>query len=251
MEPSVVSDPCSFVLFVKHIANTIFSETVLAAIIAPLLGLWVYHRQREYELVRHRYLADGIDVISSHVEYTQGVFRHNWARSLNLIQQFRDAGKDTSKDLYSTGFIQLDPSRFEISRNYILKELVGDDIYEQVQELLFAYVSAANSFFVNDLCQMVRMYIEGTKELKINTTNEHIAEQYTKYAIEKDECFKKYYSLLGELRSLSAILVREKFTFESIKTFREKTEVKESIKRLKSEFDEELKMNNSLTSCLT
>ncbi len=242
MEPSIGIDPFSFVLFAKHIAKTFFSETVFAAIIAPLIGLLVYHRQREYELVRNRYLVDGIDVILSHVEYAQGVFRHNWARSLNLIQQFRDAGKDTSKDLYSTGFIQLDPNRFEISRNYILIELVGDDIYAHIQELMFAYVSSANSFFVNDLCQMVRMYIEGTKEFEIKHNNYQIAEEYTKYTIEKEECFRKYYSLLGELRNVSAILVREKFTFKGIKNFREKTEVKESIKRLKSEFEEELKI---------
>ncbi|PLX49977.1 MAG: hypothetical protein C0613_05715 [Desulfobulbaceae bacterium] len=240
MEPITTSDPCSLILFIKHFASILFSETVLAAIIAPLLGLSVFRRQREYELVRQRYLDDGLDIISGHVEYAQSVFRHNWARSLSLIKLFRDAGKDTPKELYSTGFIQLDPSRFEISRNYILKELVGDDIFIKVQELLFAYVSEANSLFINDLCHIVKMYIEGSKELEIKANNVEISEKYLKYSIEKDEGFRKFYSLLGELRNLSEILVREKFTFPDINNFKEKQKVKESAERLKTMFEDEL-----------
>ena len=244
MEPNIAADPCSLTPAIKYLANIVFSKTVIAAvlasIVAPLIGLQIFYRQREYELVRQRYLDEGLDVISGNVEYAQSVFRHNWARSLELIKQFRDAGKDTATDLYSSGFVSIDPNRFDISKNYILRELVGDDIYSKVHELLFAFVNGANSYFMNDLCHVVKMYVEGTKELTIKATNKEIAEKYTQYSVDKDKEIRKYYSLLGELRLLSAILVREKFTFKDINNFKTKPEVKESIKRLTAEFENDL-----------
>jgi len=245
MEPNIVVDNCFLLPILKHIGSIIFSDTVFAAILVPLIGLFVFRRQREYELVRKRYLDEGLDIISDHVEYAQGVFRHNWARSLSLIKNFRDAGKDTAKELYSTDFIQLDPSRFELSRNYILKELVGDNIYSKVQELMFAYVTEANSFFMYDLCQMVRMYVEGTSQLKIKSTRAAIVEEFTKHTIEKEKEFRRFYSLLGELRTLSTILVREKFTFKDINEFKKKREVQLSIKRLRDKFEAELNNKNN------
>ena len=46
----------------------ILMGTLLAAIIAPLFGLLLYYRKREYELVRKRYLEEGIDILIKQIE---------------------------------------------------------------------------------------------------------------------------------------------------------------------------------------
>lgn len=50
---------------------------IVAVLIAYFLGAAAYFRQKEYELVRKRYLEEGVDVISEEADKALGVFWRN------------------------------------------------------------------------------------------------------------------------------------------------------------------------------
>jgi hypothetical protein len=69
--------------------------TLLVVIFTAVIGRWVYFRQKEYELVRQRYLENGIDLIVDHIASALQLFQQNWARSLLLLKIYRDLKNDT------------------------------------------------------------------------------------------------------------------------------------------------------------
>ena len=57
---------------------------VTPAFLAYLLGLCAYHKQKEYELVRRRYLDEGLDAYAEDVEHALSVLRQNWAHGVAI-----------------------------------------------------------------------------------------------------------------------------------------------------------------------
>lgn len=147
--------------------------TVLAAFIAYLLGLRAYHLQREYELVRRRYLDEGLDAFAADTENALSIFRNNWQHSLIVLKNFRDIGSRMRKELLDERYIDLDMLHFR--PNYRVHELVGDKVFWEVQQLLFGVVGSATSFFKDDLCGSIRHGITGGT---LNTSNSEIVTIY-------------------------------------------------------------------------
>jgi len=220
---------------------TALFSALLIAIIAPIAGLRAYFHQKEYELVRKRYLEDCLDRISSQIETSLSIFRHNWERSLTALKQFRSQKIDMQKELYQAGFLPLPPSVFETSRYYVLNKLVGDKIFFDVHQLLFAFVSKAINFFKHDLCFAMKLSIEGGEDIKLTASREEIFGEYLKEIDKFMEESKHYYILLSEIQKLSDLLEKERFTFKSIEKFHTKPTVKKSIANLKQSFREEFK----------
>ena len=61
-----------------------------SSVLAPWIALCLYFRQKEYELVKQRYLEGAIDIVAAEVEQALGVVHHNWARCLNIVKAYRD-----------------------------------------------------------------------------------------------------------------------------------------------------------------
>jgi len=80
-----------------------------------LLGAWwalhLYFRQKEYELIKQRYLEGGVDIVAAEVEQASGVLHHNWARCLNIIKAYRDEKTDFDIQELEKGFQLLDSSK--------------------------------------------------------------------------------------------------------------------------------------------
>lgn len=216
------------------------ASALLVVVVTALLGLWAYFRQKEYELVRERYLEQGIDVLIHHVETALSVFQFNFTHSLLVLKTFRDLGADMPSRLYETGFLDLDKVTMVPTRNYLLQELIGDDVCYKIHQLMMVFVHDANNFFMNDLCSMLRVKINGGREIGVKATREEIVEIYMQHCVEYEKQAHRFWILLGNLQNIAFAFEKERFTFKKLRTFRKDASVKKSIAVLREQFAEDL-----------
>jgi hypothetical protein len=82
--------------------------TLVPVALGAWIGLRLYFRQKEYELIKQRYLEGAVDIVAAEVEQAFGTFSHNWARCLNIVKAFRDAQNDFDAKELEKGFLDLD-----------------------------------------------------------------------------------------------------------------------------------------------
>jgi hypothetical protein len=208
-----------------------------AAFVAYLLGLRAYHLQREYELVRRRYLDEGLDAFAADVEHALGVFKNNWQHSLTILKHYREVDRAMRKELLDSGFLDVQMSQFRVRPNYRVGTLVGDRVFWNVQQLLFAFVGTTTAFFKEDLCGAMRHAVNGG-ELKA-PKQEMIAE-YVKVCEKHLETGNRYHVLLAEIQAVTAEFEKERLPLAKIQEFKERKAVKESVNRLKQAFADKL-----------
>ena len=218
---------------------------ISAAVLAYFLGRSAYFRQKEYELITRRYLEEGLDAISKNVDRSLALFRHNWWQSTVVLKHFREQGKDMRKELYQNPFVAPDASLFDLWRDYRLNDIVVDDIFNRAHQSLDAFVRSSYAFFQDDLCAMVRITIEGGKELQVNASRNQVISKYLDEIKKLDEEAKRYYELLAELQKLTSIIQTERFSFRDLRKLRKRTEVIESIGNLKKLFQDTLEFNKN------
>lgn len=215
------------------------ATTIITALLVYELGKTAYFRQKEYELLTKRYLDEGVDAIAKNVDRSLAVFRHNWWQATVIIKHYRDMGKDVRPELYkSPGFVAPEPEMFEIWRDYRLKDIVGDQIFNRAHQSLDAFLRTSYAFFQDDLTEIVRLSVEGGKEHKITGSRDEAAKLYIAKLMELDKEAKRYYILLGELQRLAKIIQSEQFTSESIQTIQYRAEVHNGVEILKKHFPE-------------
>ncbi len=213
--------------------------TLLAAFVAYLLGLRAYHLQREYELVRRRYLDEGLDAFSADVEHALSVFKNNWQHSLTVLRYYREMDAGMRKEMLDEGYIDLDMSQFRVRPNFRVGELVGDKVFWNVQQLLFAFVGTATSFFKDDLGGAIRHAISGAKlkGKKQDMIDEYVAkcEEYLNQA-------NQYHVLLAEVQNITNELEKQRLSLKDVHVFKENQKVKEAVDRLKKTFADKLEL---------
>ncbi|MBI3530695.1 MAG: hypothetical protein HY067_22335 [Betaproteobacteria bacterium] len=105
------------------------ASPLLAALVAYLLGLRAYQLQREYELVRRRYLDEGLDAFAADVEHALAVFKNNSQHGLTILKFYREMDAAIRKELLDTGFMDIEMSQFRVRPNYRVGALVGDKVF--------------------------------------------------------------------------------------------------------------------------
>jgi hypothetical protein len=214
------------------------ASPLIAGLIAYLLGLRAYRLQREYELVRKRYLDEGLDAVAADIEYALAIFNNNWQHSLTILKHYRELDASMRQELLDTGFMDLDLSQFRVRPNYRVASLVGDKVFWNVQQLLFAFVGSANAFFKEDLRVAVKHAVTGgtltgTKENMIGAL--------------LDECktrmanAERYHILLAEVQAITSEFEKERFTLSSIHKFQERAAVEQAVARLRHSYADKLK----------
>jgi hypothetical protein len=210
---------------------------LLAAFVAYLLGLRAYHLQREYELVRRRYLDEGLDAFAADVEHALSVFRNNWQHSLTILKHYRELDTRMRKELLNTGFVDVQLAQFRVRPNYRIRTLVGDQVFWNVQQLLFAFVGTTTVFFREDLCGAVRHAVNGGA---LKGPKREMIDQYVKACDEHLATADRYHVLLAEVQAITAQLEEERFTLSSVQGFKDRKAVTDSVERLKQAFADKL-----------
>jgi hypothetical protein len=208
-----------------------------AAFVAYLLGLRAYHLQREYELVRRRYLDEGLDAFAADVEHALGVFKNNWQHSLNVLKHYREMDAAMRRELIDTGWLDVEMSQFRVRPNYRVGTLVGDRVFWNIQQLLFAFVGTTTAFFKDDLGGAVRHAISGGA---LKGPKQTMIDEYVQQCEKHLDTANRYHILLGEVQAITTEFERKRFTLASVQKFKDREVVKSSVKRLKDAFADKL-----------
>lgn len=113
--------------------------------------------------------------------------------------------------------------------------LTGTHDYWKVYQLALAYFTCANSVLVHEIPETIRAKLTTTK---LKHPHCQIVEECAKHAKEQDDESHKYLCLIDEFVILSNALESERYRFKTIKVFRNKPEVLESIERIKKLYAE-------------
>jgi hypothetical protein len=209
--------------------------TLGAVTLGAFIALFVYFRQKEYELVKQRYLEQGVDVVAASLESTQGVVSHNWARCLQICKSFRDTGANFDLEELDRSFLELDNSQFhQIAHHRIGSLLHSQIVWETFQRAMVDF-SSASAMFTKEVPEAIRLRCTTTLITQdyasmANTMLDDLREQH--------DSLYEYAVLIQELHNLSLMLEAEKLKLKAIANFSKRKEVKELINRLRTAFPE-------------
>ena len=199
---------------------------MLISVLIAFIGYTNYLRQREHELVRKRYLDEGVDLLISRLDEILSIFRHNLNLSATVLKKFREFGPIVD-NTYLKDIRAVDQGGMSITAVHRFKLLVNDNcVWDGLQEA-FAFVVEANAFFCDDLLEACGEQIRG------NITKDQIADQYMELVLKREQESHVHYMFISELLMLATILEQSKFTFKSISRFHKLRTVKATIDRIK------------------
>lgn len=210
--------------------------TLSAVALGSVIALNVYFRQKEYELTKQRYLEEGVDVVAAELDLAFGVVSHNYARSLDLCKLFRDSKQHFQETELGKGFLPLDGSKFHQIAHYRVSSLIGTEVVWETYQTAMAYAYSANSVIAHEIPEAIRI-LSQQKEPEFDR-QAVVQKMFAKLREVHDGGFK--YSLLGrEVHTLGLLLEAERLNLKAIASFRDRTQVKELIVRLKTAFETE------------
>ena len=214
---------------------------LFVVIIAGILGYWKYLKQREHEQVTKRYLENGIDLLLANIEHALGVFKVNYVRSIGILKLFRDTHANKlslPREAYSVEFQRYSPEAFYLTPLYKLEKLIGKDdvnIIDEAIQSLFGFIDTTTLFFQDDMCTVVREYVEGEKD---RAPAQKIFEFYIGKVKEFDEESTKYYSILWGLQTIAWLLEAYPLSFKDLEKFKNRPNVQLCLKQLKHKLEE-------------
>jgi hypothetical protein len=213
--------------------------TLLSATVGLFLAAWLalrgYFRQREYELVRDRYLVGGVDVVAAELDKALQSFRHNHSRCLRLYKLFRDEDEDFNLEELSKG-----SSPYAITLPMVAHHRLGDLLSSQ---LVWNLYQAAAAFVFNSNGQMGELL--ETIRLKIDRGRVDVpAKVIFKDAIatldELDANSQRFAVLTRALHKISQMLEQEKMTFKNATKFSRRPDLKKLLAELEAQLKDEL-----------
>lgn len=208
------------------------------------LGIWIalrlYFRQKEYELIKQRYLEGAVDIVAAEVEQSLGVVQHNWARCLNIVKVFRDEKRDFDIHELEKGFQELDSSKLHRVPQHRIGNLTQSQLIWQVYQLAIAFSANSNTVITKEIPDTIKLKL--TSDRIVEETKE-IVDSLFKTLKEIDAESHKYACLTRELHALGHMLETERLSFKGIVKLAERVEVKNLLARLKADFADELEQD--------
>ena len=211
---------------------------IAAAGFAAWLGLKVFLRQKEFDLVKQRYLEGAVDVIAAHHEEVQGIVCHNWARCLHVLMAFRDERDSFNLEELNRGFLELDSSKFHAIAHHRLQRLVGSQVFWEAYQLALVFAVNANVKVTKEIPKTIRLKLTTNK---ISADIAQVVEKDIELVQKLDADSHKFAALSRELEVIAGTLETEDMKFKNILVFRNKPGIKASVERLEKEFVDELK----------
>lgn len=213
MEPSQII-PESLIISISK-----FGASAILAIAAAVLAYWRYRKEKEYDLVRKRYLEDGLDLLIQSIESTMGVYHQNRTWAYHCLET---SSEDQVIDIYEqVALLPLDPSILSTTPIYRVNILIND------KEVLFKtlprfYVFLRNAYIS---CQSA---LELGRSLRDETGSKVDRSRITQREelSQIHEQFTQYHRFLFQLQELAKILEKEKFTFRKIGRFYKRPRVR-------------------------
>lgn len=211
--------------------------TLVVGLAIARIGLWMYFRQKEYELVKQRYLEQCVDLIASELESFLGTFSHNWARCLQILKEYRDSEENLDTKQLSAGFLALNASKFQRIAHSRLSALTQSNTVWQVYQLALAFATSANAKAVIEVPETIRVKLQTNA---IQQSHSRIVEVGFAEMEKLDEESHKFAYLLSALQTMATELEQQKLDFKSIRNFGKRPAVVKALAELNARFAEEL-----------
>ncbi|BBB29507.1 hypothetical protein [Neptunomonas japonica] len=204
---------------------------------AAKVGIYFFFKQKEYELVKDRYLNGSIDLLLSELESGLSITSHNFCRALNIIKAYRDQGDNFNLDELNKGFMEIKPPQFHQVANHRLQLLSGSDIFWSTYQLALSYISNANGMLTAEIIDVIRMK-ETTDRIRLD--RDALIEPMFQEARNQHELGFKYSKMIHQFQIIADLLERNEMSFKKIEYFRTKPEVIQVINMLQKDFSDEL-----------
>jgi hypothetical protein len=184
---------------------------------------------REYELVRKRYLDEGLDQLIGNVQKALTIYQQNWLKAMSLLKQFREFAAEMDRpDVEQFAASTLD--EMDVRPTHRVRTLVRDDVIWNLVQLLSGFMFSAHFDITQDLAGCINMILDGKVQLKV--PKEDMFETYRGKLTALNSRSHKYFIFLSFLHHLSTILERNRFTFESVESFADRDDVKNIVSEL-------------------
>lgn len=212
--------------------------TILAAIIAVWGGFWAFFRQKEFDLVKTRYLEEGVDVIIAVTENALNIHHHNWARSLEMLKAFRDNPAMKPEELDSAGFLHLPTDRFALTANYRVNQIINSGTIWRVFQLVIAFAQYSCSVTRDEIPVGMKVKLE-TDQIKASRSE--MVDEAMEILKELDAKSHRYHFFVGKLQDIAMLLEEQKFALKDIRKLRRHPTIVEAIAALEEHYKDELK----------
>ncbi len=206
--------------------------TLAAVGIGALIALRVYFRQKEYELLKQRYLEGGVDVVAAQLETSFGVVSHNVARCLEICKSFRDTGANFDLAELSRGYLVLDASKFHEVAHHRIGKLVGSQVVWERFQLALAYASSTNAVITREIPEAIRMRLTTTA---MAISHAQMGGKMVADLQLRHEAGFKFAVLQKALQAIGNILEAERLSHNAISTFHGRKEVRDIVGQLRAE----------------
>lgn len=199
-------------------------------------GLRLYFRQKEYEIVKQRYLEQSIDVISGELESISSAFSHNWARCLDLLKEYRDAPQLFEKEKLNRGFLKLNGAQFNRVAHHRLQVLTGSQIFWQIYQLALSKHLGLNSIVVNEIPHAIKAQIEGNTSV----TSDQLVDAASIQLKPMPQASDHFAPLHQAMVQISRLLECERLSFDKVDSFAKKSAVIKIVRDISEHYATDL-----------
>jgi len=212
---------------------------IITAYLAYYFGVRSYFKQKEYEMVKERYLNESLDIICANLDNSLSEFRDAWGQSFGNLKLFRDLGDNTKIELYNFEINKVTQKSMGIQAFYRLKYLLDNEIFWNTVQMAYAFVIVSLTFIDQDLNAAIKLNLVDDSPIPKEKRLE-IFIKYHNELVKMHHESKKYYIVLSYLLNVSQILESERFSFKELKKFRDNEEVIGIVEKIKNLFKDEL-----------
>ncbi|QDH70756.1 hypothetical protein [Marilutibacter alkalisoli] len=209
--------------------------TLTVGLIVARVGLWIYFRQKEYELVKQRYLEQSVDLIAAELESVSGAFNHNWARCLHVLKEYRDSEEQFDRDQLNDGFTPLSGSNFHRQAHHRLRTLVQSNTFWDAYQVALSFYHSANAVIVKEIPHAIRAKFSGNVGAPHSEIVSRAYDELAKLHRESE----RFAPLLGSLQAIASELEQENLSFKQVRTFHRRKVTLDAVEDLNTSFSKD------------
>lgn len=211
-----------------EILKSLLSMTGIA--IGGLIAILAYFRQKEYELVKQRYLEAGIDVLIANFYSMNGAVSNNYARCLQVLRSFRESVEFFEEKELDIGFVPPKEFSFQETAHIRLKALIGSDEVWNAYLIAIAKFQSANTFLAFEVPQAIRIKLKSPD--KMNIDRETLANRCAEEARKRHDAIFRFAPIASGLHLIARVLEEQRLSFKAISKVRHHRDVIEAIRKI-------------------
>jgi hypothetical protein len=216
--------------------------TIAAGLALAYGGLKIYFRQKEYELVKQRYLEQCLDVVGGELEEVTSVLLHNWARALELVKELRDAPQNFETAHLEQGFLPFRGSNFKHAAHHRLRVLTGSQIFWECYQLALSKHMALNAVAAKEIPHAISELLAGRLQNAKSSEIVEAALAELKPMVSKSSEFAL---LQHAVMQLTAEMEQSRLSFKDIRSFASRRSVQAIVSSLEEKYGPWLRDNEA------